>query len=93
MNGSIDALIPSNLANTKNASTTPKSAVHTPIDDDNDEDIDETSPQFIQINNRIRNEFMSHCLSFLQQDDEARQCVHTVWNKYLQCVGDVSTVN
>jgi hypothetical protein len=49
--------------------------------------------QTIALNNKLRNDFMSYCLSILQDDEEARQCVQIVWNKYLQCVGDVAMVN
>jgi len=48
--------------------------------------------QTIELNNRIKNDFMSYCYSFLNEDQEARQCVEIVWNKYLQCVGDVAMV-
>ncbi|CAF4487866.1 unnamed protein product [Rotaria sp. Silwood1] len=44
----------------------------------------------IELNNRIRNDFMSYCFSFLQENEEAQQCVQIVWNKYLQCVGDIA---
>jgi hypothetical protein len=52
-------------------------------------------PKFAEENptNELKTNFMSHCYSFLQDDEEARQCVQTVWNKYLQCVGDVAMVN
>jgi hypothetical protein len=49
--------------------------------------------QTIALNNKLRNDFMSNCFSILQDDEEARQCVQIVWNKYLQCVGDVAMVN
>jgi len=49
--------------------------------------------QTIALNNKLRNDFMSYCFSILQDDEEARQCVQIVWNKYLQCVGDVAMVN
>jgi hypothetical protein len=48
--------------------------------------------QTIELNNRIKNDFMSYCFSFLNEDEEAHQCVQIVWNKYLQCVGDVAMV-
>lgn len=48
--------------------------------------------QTVELNNRIKTDFMSHCYSFLNDDDEGRQCVDIVWNKYLECVGDVATV-
>ena len=60
---------------------------------DDEEEIDGHSSHLVELNNRIKNDFMSYCLSFLHEDVEARECVHAVWNKYLQCVGDVSTVS
>ena len=48
--------------------------------------------QIVELNNRLKTDFMSHCLSYLHEDDEARQCVHLVWNRYLECVGDVAVV-
>ena len=61
-------------------------------DDEEEDEIDDHSAHLVELNNRIKNNFMSYCLSFLQ-DGDARECVHGVWNKYLQCVGDVSMVN
>ncbi|CAF1282863.1 unnamed protein product [Rotaria sordida] len=49
--------------------------------------------QSIELNNRIRNDFMSYCFSFLQDNEEAHQCVQIVWNKYLQCVGDIAILS
>lgn len=46
----------------------------------------------IELNNQIKNNFMSYCFSFLQEDEESHQCVQMVWNRYLQCVGDVVMV-
>ncbi|CAF2076967.1 unnamed protein product [Rotaria magnacalcarata] len=46
--------------------------------------------QSIELNIRIRNNFMSYCFSFLQDNEETHQCVQSVWNKYLQCVGDIA---
>jgi len=48
--------------------------------------------QTIELNNRLKTDFMSYCFSFLNEDEEARQCAEIVWNKYLQCVGDVAMV-
>jgi preprotein translocase subunit SecE len=48
--------------------------------------------QTIELNNRLKTNFMSYCFSFLNEDEEARQCAEIVWNKYLQCVGDVAMV-
>jgi len=56
------------------------------------DEIDDHSRQLLELNNRIKNDFMSYCSSFLQDDDEARECLQIVWNKYLQCVGDVTIV-
>lgn len=60
---------------------------------DDEEEIDDHSTHVVELNNRIKNDFMEYCLSFLQEDEEARECVQVVWNKYLQCVGDISMVN
>jgi hypothetical protein len=48
--------------------------------------------QINQLNTRIKNDFMAYCYSFLNEDEEARQCVQIVWNRYLQSVGDVAMV-
>jgi hypothetical protein len=48
--------------------------------------------QINELNNQIKSDFMSYCYSFLNEDEEARQCVQIVWNKYLQSVGDVAMV-
>ncbi|CAF0842851.1 unnamed protein product [Adineta ricciae] len=48
--------------------------------------------QIVELNNRLKTDFMSHCLSYLHEDEEARQCVHLVWNRYLECVGDVAVL-
>ncbi len=48
--------------------------------------------QINELNNQIKSDFMSYCYSFLNEDEEARQCAEIVWNKYLQCVGDVAMV-
>ena len=63
------------------------------MDNDDDDEMDDNSAQIVELNNRIKTDFMSYCLSFLQDDEEARECVQVVWNKYLQCVGDVSIVS
>ncbi|CAF1180790.1 unnamed protein product [Rotaria sordida] len=73
--------------NTKNLSATNN------INDDVDDEVDDHSNQIAELNNRIKNDFISYCLSFLQEDDEARECVQIVWNKYLQCVGDVAMIS
>lgn len=44
----------------------------------------------LQLNNRLKTDVMSHCYSFLNDDEEAHQCVQTVWKKYFECVGDAS---
>ncbi|CAF4437161.1 unnamed protein product [Rotaria sp. Silwood2] len=49
--------------------------------------------QSIELNNRIRNDFMSYCFSLLQENEEAHQCVQVVWSKYLQCVGDIAILS
>ncbi len=63
------------------------------LPNDEENEIDDHSTEIIEFNNRIKNDFMSYCLSFLQDDDEARECVQIIWNKYLQCVGDVAIVS
>lgn len=55
-------------------------------------EVDDHSAEIVELNHRMKNDFMSYCLSFLQDDEEARECIQIVWNKYLQCVGDVSIV-
>ena len=50
------------------------------------------SSEWLDLNNRIRTDLMTHCFSYLQDDDEARLCVQRVWRKYLRCVGDVGMV-
>ena len=49
--------------------------------------------QSIEINNRLKNDFISYCYSFLQENDEERQYIQFIWNKYLEYVGDVAIVN
>jgi hypothetical protein len=88
----------------ESSATLPETSMHTSLsllksnrytqnDDDNDDEIEDTSSQLVELNNRIKNDFMSYCLSSLQNDQETQQCVQIVWNKYLQCVGDVAMVN
>jgi hypothetical protein len=89
-NGINDTIIRSKSLNTKDLSTTNNIINH---DNDDDDEIDDNSTHIVELNNRIKNEFMSYCLSFLQEDEEARECVQVVWDKYLQYVGDVSMVN
>lgn len=60
--------------------------------DEEQNEIDDHSAEIVELNHRMKNDFMSYCLSFLQDDEEARECIQIIWNKYLQCVGDVSTV-
>lgn len=55
-------------------------------------EIDDHSAEIVELNQRMKTDFMSYCFSFLQDDDEGRECIQIVWNKYLQCVGDVATV-
>ena len=57
-----------------------------------DDDIDETSTQLLALNSLMKRNFMSHCSTFLH-DEYTRDSVQLVWNKYLQCVGDVAVVN
>ena len=57
-----------------------------------DDDIDETSTQLLALNSLMKRNFMSHCSAFLH-DEYTRDSVQLVWNKYLQCVGDVAVVN
>lgn len=63
------------------------------VHDENEDEVDDHSDELVELNNRIKNDFMSYCLSFLQDDEESRECARIVWNKYLQCVGDVATVS
>jgi hypothetical protein len=88
INGINESITRVKSLNTKNLSTT-----NNINDDDNDDEIDDNSTQIIELNNRIKNDFMSYSLSFLQEDEEARECVQIAWNKYLQCVGDVAMVS
>jgi hypothetical protein len=88
-NGINDTIIRSKSLNTKDLSTTNNIINH----DDDDDEIDDNSTHIVELNNRIKNDFMSYCLSFLREDEEGRECVQVVWDKYLQCVGDVSMVN
>ncbi|CAF2045478.1 unnamed protein product [Rotaria magnacalcarata] len=62
-------------------------------DDANYEADDSYSNQLAELNNQTKNDFISYCLSFLQDDEEARECAQVVWNKYLQCVGDVAMIS
>ena len=48
--------------------------------------------QINELNTQIKNDFMSYCYSFLNDDQETRQCVQIIWNKYLQSVGDAAMV-
>ncbi|CAF3795091.1 unnamed protein product [Rotaria sp. Silwood1] len=86
-NGINDSSTRVKILNTKNLSTTNN------INDDVDDEIDDNTNQIAELNNRIKNDFISYCLSFLQEDEEARECVQVVWNKYLQCVGDVAMIS
>jgi hypothetical protein len=64
------------------------------MNNDEENEIDDHSTEIVELNNRIKTDFMSYCLSFLHDDEEeARECVQIVWNKYLQCVGDVAIVS
>ena len=49
--------------------------------------------QQTELNQRMKQDFMSYCYSFVQDDDEARSCIENVWKKYNQSVGEVATVN
>ncbi|CAF3082990.1 unnamed protein product [Rotaria sp. Silwood2] len=86
-NGINDSFTPLKILNTKNLSTTNNA------NDDIDDEIDDHSNEIAELNSRIKNDFISYCLSFLQEDEEARECVQVVWNKYLQCVGDVAMIS
>jgi len=87
-NGTNEPITPLKSLNFKDLSTTDN--INT---ENNDDEIDDNSAQIVELNNRIKNDFMVNCLSFLQDDEEARECVQIVWNKYLQCVGDVAMVS
>jgi len=89
INGINESITRLKSLNTKNLSTTN----NVNDDDDNDDEIDDNSTQIIELNNRIKTDFMSYSLSFLQDDEEARECVQIAWNKYLQCVGDIAMVS
>lgn len=49
--------------------------------------------QTIELNNRIKKEFMSYCFSFLRDNEDIYECARLVWQKYLQWAGDVAMVN
>ncbi|CAF0768705.1 unnamed protein product [Didymodactylos carnosus] len=51
------------------------------------------SSNLTKLNNQIKNDFITHCLSFMSEDEEAMNCFQTVWTKYLQSVGDVSLLS
>ncbi|CAF1067910.1 unnamed protein product [Adineta steineri] len=87
-----DSILRSKSSNMNDLSTTTNNINHDDGGDDDDE-IDHDSAHLVELNNRIKSDFMSYCLSFVQEDEEARECVHIVWNKYLQCVGDVSMIS
>lgn len=86
-NGINDTITRLKSLNSKDLSSTDN------INVDNDDDIDDNSTQIVELNNRIKNDFISNCFLFLQDDEEARECVQIVWNKYLQCLGDVTIVS
>jgi hypothetical protein len=86
-NGLHDSMTRLKSLNHKDMSTTNH------MQDDDDEEIDDHSSQLVELNNRMKTDFMSYCFSFFQEDEEARECIQIVWNKYLQCVGDVAMVN
>ena len=46
-----------------------------------------------ELNHRIKTDFISHCYSFVREDEEARQCIENIWKKYLSSVGEVAMVN
>ncbi|CAF4137508.1 unnamed protein product [Adineta steineri] len=87
-----DSILRSKSSNMNDLSTITNNINHDD-DGDDDEEIDHDSAHLVELNNRIKSDFMSYCLSFVQEDEEARECVHIVWNKYLQCVGDVSMIS
>jgi hypothetical protein len=86
-NGINDSITRLKSSNTKDISTVKNGNT----DDENE--LDDHSTEIVELNNRIKNDFMSYCLSFLHDDEEGRECVQIVWNKYLQCVGDVAIVS
>ncbi|CAF1300729.1 unnamed protein product, partial [Didymodactylos carnosus] len=51
------------------------------------------SKSIIKLNNQIKSDFITHCLSFINEDEEAMNCFQIVWTKYLQSVGDVSLLS
>lgn len=61
-------------------------------ENEQNENFDKSEDEIIKLNQQMKTDFTSYCNSFLIDDDEQRQCVDTVWNKYLQCVGDVAMV-
>ncbi|UJR20947.1 hypothetical protein I4U23_024056 [Adineta vaga] len=48
--------------------------------------------QILELNNRLKTEFMADCFSYMHIDDDvdARQHIHSVWNRYLECVGNAA---
>lgn len=96
-NGFSDSPGRSKSLSTKESSTSPKSINsnnnHLNDDHDTDDELETNPAQLLELNNRIKSDFMSYCMSFFHDDEEGRQCVHTAWSKYLQCVGDAPMVN
>ena len=69
-----------------------KSSIQNGNHHEDEHEIDDHSAEMIELNHRMKTDFMSYCFSFLHDDEEARECIQIVWNKYLQCVGDVANV-
>jgi len=47
------------------------------------------STEIDELNQRIRNDLINYCSSFVEDDEEARLYMQRVWKKYLHYVGDV----
>ena len=50
------------------------------------------STEIDELNQRIRNDLINYCSSFVEDDEEARLYMQRVWKKYLHYVGDVPMV-
>lgn len=50
------------------------------------------STEIDELNQRIRNDLINYCSTFVEDDEEARLYMQRVWKKYLHYVGDVPMV-
>lgn len=63
------------------------------VENTEEEDVfDDSLLQLTESNRRLKNKFISHCLSFLQEDHTLRQTIQINWNSYLRGVGEASSV-